>query len=145
MTEIRPPQAPVPLRPAGEGYEMSFLGAVPIGTPYIDPQKPVPDHVAALVVRPSERTTPEPIAQQLVQPTAMRAPVAQPVATASIAAAEPVTSPRGVIKSARARVKQIRAELKNKRALERELAELERLIRAAREKPSNVRALKRVG
>lgn len=135
-------QKPVQLRPVGEGYEMSFLGAVPIGTPYIDPQKPVPNHVAALVVTPSERATPEPVRTQLVQPLPQKQPA--PVASAPPSAA-PITSPRSVLKAARARVKQIRAELKNKRALERELAELERLIKAAREKPSNVRALKRVG
>jgi hypothetical protein len=134
-------QKPVQLRPVGEGYEMSFLGAVPIGTPYIDPQKPVPDHVAALVVTLSERATPEPARTQLVQPL----PPKQPATVVAPTPTVPIASPRSVLNAARARVKQIRAELKNKRALERELAELERLIKAAREKPSNVRALKRVG
>lgn len=48
----------------------------------------------------------------------------------------PVT-PRTVVQAAKARVKEIRQELKNKRALERELAQLENLLKAAR-KPTHL-------
>lgn len=134
-------QKPVQLRPVGEGYEMSLFGAVPIGTPYLDPAQSSPDRIASVVVaseKRSETVTQTP--QQAVQPSSVA-----PTTSRHTKLADPITSPRAVIKAAKARVKQIRAELKNKRALERELAELERLIRASREKPSNVRALKRVG
>lgn len=120
---------------------MSLFGAVPIGTPYLDPAQATLDRIASVVVtseKRAERVTQTP--RQAVQPS----PVAQTQPRTS-KPVDPITSPRAVIKAAKARVKQIRAELKNKRALERELAELERLIKAAGEKPSNVRALKRVG
>lgn len=43
--------------------------------------------------------------------------------------------PADVVKAAKARAKNIRVELRNMKRLERELAELERLIAAAKQKP----------
>jgi microsomal dipeptidase-like Zn-dependent dipeptidase len=53
------------------------------------------------------------------------------------------SSPRGVVKAAKARVKAIRAELKNMKALQKELAELERLIDAAKKPLAPVRDIRR--
>ena len=50
-----------------------------------------------------------------------------PIATSK---PEPV-NPRAILKAARQRVKEIRAELKNKSALERELAQLTRMLKAS--------------
>jgi hypothetical protein len=51
----------------------------------------------------------------------------------------PITSPGGVLKAAKARAQQIRAELRNMKRLEKELAELERLIAAAKKPVAIVR------
>lgn len=133
----------VRVRPAGEGFEMSGFGAVPIGTPYLDPMKPLPAQLASLIVQPVDKGGRRVRRQESEASEALPATPARQ--SPGAAPASPLT-PRGVLKAARERAKQIRAELKTKRALERELAELERLIRAAREKPTtSVRALKRVG
>jgi hypothetical protein len=68
----------------------------------------------------------------------MAAPVPQALPIAiSVAQPQgiPITSPGAVLKAAKARAQQIRAELRNKKTLEKELAELERLIAAAKGKP----------
>jgi hypothetical protein len=52
-------------------------------------------------------------------------------------------SPGAVVKAAKARAKEIRVDLKRMRGLQKELAELERLLKAAREKPAKVQPLRR--
>lgn len=44
-------------------------------------------------------------------------------------------SPRGIIKAAKAKIAQLRTELRRMKALQKELAELERLVAAAKSKP----------
>jgi hypothetical protein len=88
----------------------------------------------------------EAIAPAVAAPAPVTAPSAAPV-TAPSAAPVPraviATSPRGVVAAARARIKEIKAELRHKRRLERELAELQRLVKAAKSKPQpSVRALR---
>lgn len=74
------------------------------------------------------------------------APVERPASAAPQASEKPLTGPGEIVKAARARVKQIRAELKKHTALKKELAELERLIAAAKAKPApKVRSLKAAG
>lgn len=55
-------------------------------------------------------------------------------------------STQNVLTLARARVREIKGELKRMRALERELAELQRLIKAAKEKPAaKLTSIRRTG
>lgn len=57
----------------------------------------------------------------------------------------PKLSPKNVVGAAKQRIREIRAELKNHAKLQTELEQLERLVAAANEKPSNVRTIKRAG
>ncbi len=66
---------------------------------------------------------PRPPASALVQPAA--------AARAVKASADDPLKPGAIVKNVRARIKAIRAELKSHAALTRELAELERLLKAA--------------
>lgn len=124
------PQAPVRLREPGQTFQ-----STPFGLFALDP--------ITAAIKPLD----EPI-EQIAAPQPATSRVA-PTATVSRTVAPQKTQPAGprqVIAAARARVKEIRAELKRMNALKRELGELERLLKAAREKPTNsVRALKRVG
>ncbi len=131
---MKKPQGAVQLRPVG-GFQSTPFGLFDLGAaaPTQAPNEQAPG--IALVA---------PEAQPVATPV-HRPPLAGPIAVhrGSKSAPAPATNPRAVIAAAKARVKEIRAELKNKRALERELAELERLLKAAREKPkSTVRALR---
>lgn len=114
----------------GQGFELSPFGPVPIGTPYLNPATVTPEQAALLVVRAdygNDSARPS-LTPETVAPTPRPVEPRRPVAA---------TSPRSVIASARARVKEIRAELKRMRALQTELGELERLLKAAKQKPSS--------
>ncbi len=136
-------QKPTQLREVG-GFEIGgVFGAVPLGTPYtgdVDMTKPLPPHLVAQLQEHNERSAareaePRPAVPQSRASVATRS--AQVVA---------VDSPRSVIKAAKARVKELRAEMKRMKLLQRELAELERLLKAASEKPKSVvRSLRNVG
>ena len=118
---------------AGEGFEFSPLGAVPLGTGQAV--------WAELNGQPAQEMAPS-----IVQPQPS-APLAYDIHTTALgdvqraferhakALARPATSPRSVIRGARERVKEIRAELRRMKALQGELAELERLLAAAKAKP----------
>jgi len=129
------------------GFELTAFGPVPIGTPYLNPATTTPEQAAAYVVRPdygNEATfaigTPEAAQVASVAPPVVQAPPRRAAAVA------PATSPKSVIASAKARVKQIKAELKRLRSLQSELGELERLLKAAKQKPTpSVRPLRSVG
>lgn len=119
------------------GFEMSPFGAVPIGTPSLKNADPA--FAAQFVVKPDygngETFT-------LGTPESATLPAA-PKQQARLASP---TSPRSVIAGARARVKEIKTELKRLRALQTELGELERLLKAAKQKPTpSVRSLRSVG
>ncbi len=131
------------------GYELSPFGPVPIGTPYLDPEKASPEQITAHAARyvvsadyghgPIEQTQ-TPYAVLNPQPVSRVVTVALPTHPT------PATSPRSVIKAARLRVKEIKSELKRMRALQSELGELERLLRAAKQKPTaSVRPIRSVG
>lgn len=124
---------------AGEAFEFSPLGMVPLGEGQrvwaeisgggVDTPKPTSAIVAAPVAA-SHPTVPAALAS--VEPRVM-----------AHNAAHAATGPRAVVKAARARAKEIRAELRRMKALQRELAELERLLAAASNKSprATVRAL----
>lgn len=124
------------------GFEMSPFGMVPIGTPSLN--NATPEFAAQFVVKADYGngetftiTTPE-SAKVAALPAAPAKRAAPAVAVA--------TSPRSVIAAAKARVKQIKTELKRMRALQNELGELERLLKAAKQKPTpSVRPLRSVG
>lgn len=86
-----------------------------------------------------------PTAEGDSHPVKQAEPVKRAEKRAPAIASAPLT-PGALVKQARARVREIKAELRRMRALEKELAELERLIRAAKQRPqSNVRALRSAG
>jgi hypothetical protein len=125
------------------GFEMSPFGMVPIGTPSLEGA--TPEMAAQYVVHadyghnvvPSETAGPPVIAKP-----------ATPVNYAIVRKPAPnaATSPGSVVKAARARVKEIKAELRRLKALQSELGELERLLKAAKQKPTaSVRPLRSVG
>jgi len=91
---------------------------------------------------------------QSAEPAPSAVPVTEPIAAPSarpaLANVQPrfekhaaAATPRNVVKMARERAKEIRAELRRLKSLQRELAELERLIAAAKDKSprATVRAL----
>ncbi len=136
-----------------EPVQSTWLGVVPAGTPYLDPEKLDPENlpasvVAALGVVEAEAASVEPArpqstAQKFAPPVVASA---RPVLADHVASKHRVTasdSPRAVVKAARGRIKELRAELRRMKALQKELAELERLVKAASEKPKQpVRALR---
>ena len=115
---------------SGVGFEFAGGAIVPLGTPYLGAtDEPLPGAVtreAAAFVPPTPGQSPAPVAS-----------------FASVAQPPSINGPRAVLKAACARVKEIRAELRRMKALQKELAELERLLKAARQKPqAPVRALR---
>ena len=128
-------QGPIQVRAPGQSFEFTELGIVPLGAS-MAPGGNQSWGLAALAATASEATQPPPIAPVAAPPAAstVAAPIAQP---------KPLGGPRDVIRAARERVKVIRAELKTHEALKRELGELERLLKAAKQKPEpKVRALR---
>lgn len=126
------PQVPIQIAEPGLGWQSSPFGIIPIGTSI------APDSDYAPAAVPMLAVTAVPAAMARV----VQASVAQPI-TVALASPAPAHGPREVIKAARARVKEIRAELRTHAALQRELGELERLLRAAKQKPElKVRALR---
>lgn len=132
MSERKPPQLPVKLR------EVAGFQSTPFGMFDLSVAPPPPN----------AEISPSAPPQLLTETTPAPAPI---VATAPIVAEHapqrskviPADSPRAVVKAAKARIKELRAELRRMQALQKELAELERLVKAAREKPkSPVRALR---
>lgn len=79
-------------------------------------------------------------ARPVVRREAANAQPAAPVAQRSA----PI-GPRDVVRAAKARIKEIKSELRNHGALKRELAELERLVQAAKKPVASVRELRRSG
>ncbi len=131
---------------SGQGFELTAFGAVPLGTKYLDPAKTSLEEAAQYVVRPdygNDDSAPVAASQAPVSSTP-RAPAV--AAQQRAAAPAPVASPGNVIASAKARVKELRAELRRMKSLQKELAELERLLKAAKQKPTaSVRPLRSVG
>ncbi len=141
------------------GYELTAFGPVPLGTPYLDPKLVSPEQAAKFVVRADygngdSRVLPMEEAaktQVLTPPPVVVAPQPPPSAKVAQAAAAPAVpaaagaSLGSVIKAAKSRVKDIKAELEHHRVLQKELAELERLLKAAKQKPTSVRPLRSVG
>lgn len=76
--------------------------------------------------------------------SAPQAPERAPVAAPQKRAASTI-GPRDVVRAAKARIKDIKAELRTHAALKRELAELERLVAAAKKPVATVRELRRSG
>lgn len=75
------------------------------------------------------------------QPTPVRMP---PVTTAVQTKLGKLHGTREVLKAARQRIRELKAEIKRMHGLERELAELERLVNAAKSKPiAQVRNIRR--
>lgn len=126
---------PIQIAEPGTGFQFSPFGILPLGTSVApDSDQHAPAAIRSLAVVP----TPPP----LVSP----ARPGQPERIGALAAAtQPVvaSSPRAVVKAAGARVKQIKVELRRMAALKKELDELERLLRAAKQKPEpRIRALR---
>lgn len=99
--------------------------------------------VPSAEVIPHAEPAPQALAEDQTEPRVVfRAPVQAP------AGAKEQLKPRNskdVVKQAKSRLKDIKAELKYHDRLKKEAAELERLIAAAKEKPSNLRSIKRAG
>lgn len=117
------------------GVELTPFGPVPLGTPYINPDTD-PALVAHLIVRPDFAAAPllaSPIEPQPVYAIQRRARVE----------AKPI-KPGTLLQAVRLRIKEIKSELKRHAALQSELSELERLLKAAKQKPI-VRPLRSVG
>jgi hypothetical protein len=139
----------VQVRPPGEGYEYTIGGIIGLGdrapvplSEYSGAALPIRDDDGEPVVAGQPTTAerarllPERAPALSVAPRQLPPPGATPPT-------ESFLSPRGVLKAARARAKAIRVELRQHEALKRELAELERLIQAAKQKPEpKVRALR---
>lgn len=136
---------------SGQGFELSAFGPVPIGTPYLNPDTITAEQVAHLIVTP-DMVGAAPANRAHAEAAASRIPDAARYVPVRVGAEKPTkqvaapTSPRGVVAAARARVKQIRSELKRMSSLKRELDELERLLKAAKQKPTvSVRPIRSVG
>lgn len=120
----------------GQTFMFSPLGALPIAADGSDALLAFARAEAELTGSPS----PEPEPKQERFPFAPGAvgrnarPGAQ-VAPVVIQAPSAPLKPKDVVRAAKARAADIRRELKRLRALEKELAELERLIAAAKQKP----------
>lgn len=131
-------QGPVQIREPG-GFESTPFGIIGLGD---RAPAPVGEYAPAMAHQVEPEPPPEPIrneagraAQRLTRAHAKHAEQA-PLRDAK-------AGPREVVKAARARAKDIRAELRHHETLKRELAELERLIAAAKQKPeSKLRALR---
>lgn len=132
---------PVRVAEDGAGYQFSPFGILPIGTsiaptsddaaPAAVPQSQMPAPSSAL----APFVPPVPVADPRITPAELK-PLIDLKATVS-------SSPREVIRAARARVKELKQELRVLAARKRELEELERLLRAAKQRPEpKVRALR---
>jgi|1185.fasta_scaffold00702_4 hypothetical protein len=132
---------PIQVATAGEGFQFSPFGMLPIGVSVA----PTEEYSGAAVPRAAH-------AQPALVPAILAdGSFARDARGVLPAEAKPLVELRGniastpgaVIKAARDRVKAIRVELKRHAALQRELAELERLLKAAKQKPEpKVRALR---
>lgn len=131
-------QGPVQIAEPGVGFQMSPFGILPIGVSVAPPSDEyAPAAAPARQVEPL-RTVPA-VALASAVPAQLSA---TPTDATSIAPPR-LSGPRDVVRAAKARAKEIRAQLKAHEALKRELAELERLIKAAKQKPEpKVRALR---
>lgn len=123
---------------AGEGFEFSPMGFVPIG----EGQRVWNEMKGGNAPEVAPSAIPEPAASMAHVEAALAGVPRRAEQHARRFAASP-SSPRDVIRGARLRVKEIRAELRRLKALQRELAELERLLAAAKNKSprATVRAL----
>lgn len=135
--------APVPLRPGGLSvalFNPNPTDPTQAGMPsgFVATNK-AGDAVGVVPLSyQAEKPQPQAVASNAsVAPTAQPAPIRQPV----------ITGPRAVVKAARARIKDIRRELKKHAALKTELAELERLVAAAKTRPqaTTIRAVRHAG
>lgn len=117
----------------GQGFQFTMGGMQPLvaGEKGTVPAGPVVPHVL-----PEERTQDE-TAPYFAAPANPQPP--QPKAQ------RPIAGPGAVVREAKRRIREIKAELKDHAKLKKELAELERLVKAAKEKPSNLRSIKRAG
>lgn len=114
----------------GQGFQFTPMGVLPLGAVTGGVSK----KMAPAVVRPQPSSAQAP--QQLTLPAMPQAPVFATPST--VATSSALITPRDVVKAARARVREIRAELKHHKRLQSELAELERMLAAARSKPKAV-------
>lgn len=132
---------PVQIAEPGTGFQHSPFGILPLGTSIApDSDQHAPAAIRSLAVTDSQ-PGPRPLKAPTQSAQAERSPA---TAAFSPGLAPPAaSSPRAVIKAAGARVKQIKVELRRMAALKKELDELERLLRAAKQKPEQrIRALR---
>jgi hypothetical protein len=110
----------------GEAFQMTPWGVVSGLAPVVTEENPeeLIASRANIVHTSNERTQ----GHQFVEPQQQRVFVAAPIPT-------PKPTPKDIVKLAAARVREIKAELRNHAKLQTELAELERLIAAAKAKP----------
>jgi hypothetical protein len=111
----------------GEAFQMTPWGVVSGLAPVVTEENPeeLIASRADIVQTSNERTQ----RHQFVEPQPQRVIVAAPIP------ATPKPTPKDIVKLAAARVREIKAELRNHAKLQTELAELERLIAAAKAKP----------
>ncbi len=84
-----------------------------------------------------------PVAQQVLPALELTVTAEQPKPKRATQSEPVITGNRQLIRAAKARLRELKAELKRLKAVEREKAELERLLKAARQKPaSTVRSLR---
>lgn len=117
------------------GFQSTPFGYFELG---VAPPTQAPEAMAggvsqsAIAAEPAVHERPKPLD---VRPRV--APTSQAIAVLA------VDSPRAAQKAIRARIKEIKAALRHMKALQKELADYERMLSAAREKPkSTVRALR---
>ena len=133
----------VPINPEGACLQLGGDGQIrPVGQ--TSEHFGTSANPAASVVVKAAPAMPEVSAPPTPSPDAgKRNPLTYDFQTRTSPLALDAVSPRGVVKAAKARVRAIRAELRNMKALQKELAELERLIQAAKKPLAAVRDIRR--
>jgi hypothetical protein len=119
------------LRPAGEGFQVT-----PFGMFALDTATPVGGEMHGAAVH---RPVIEAHGETVQQPRALAAPQARP----ALPIAPFDSSPRGVVRAAKARIKELRTFLREAKKAEKELRELERLVAAAKKPLAPVRDIRR--
>ena len=119
------------------GYEMTPEGLRPMGesqpAPKVIAGGALINSIRAGVKADGEAQQSLPHPQMQPQPKATKPNKPEPMAG---------LGPRGVIKAAKARINELKRELRRHEKLKAELAELERLVEAAKTPPAPVRALR---
>ena len=109
----------------GRSFQMTPMGVVEgLGVVSID----IPSGDKMMDMRPGSTVIPAAITRTPIRPPIEAPPAASPAPKRAL-------SPRDVVQAAIARARDIRVELRHHKRLEKELAELERLIVAAKARP----------